>query len=390
MKVFQINVDCGCYSTGKIASDIGNTLIENNEECIIAYGREYKAVKTESYLIDNKYEVIIHAALSRAFDSQGLHSSLATKKLIKKIISYKPDIIHLHNIHGYYLNYEILFNFLNIYGKPIVWTLHDCWPFTGHCAYFDYINCNKWEQVCYSCPQLRTYPKSFCFDRSRKNYELKKKLFSETPNLTIVTPSDWLGELVRRSFLKHHRVIVIHNGINTELYKHSENNVYKKYGLSDKRIILGVATPWSERKGLKDFIELSKIISDEYRVFLVGLSDEQILNLPDNVIGIKKTLNVQELVDLYSGAYVFLNLTYEDNYPTTNLEAQACGTPVITYDTGGSIESVPANQVVSQGDIKGAYSILSSGNLKVGDRNSYDRRLMVHGYTNLYHMLTGD
>lgn len=383
MKVFQINVDCGCYSTGKIASDLAKSLVQEGSSSIVAYGREYKDTNIECYKIGCKIDVYFHFFLSKFFDSAGLHSVTATNKLINKIIEYNPDIVHLHNIHGYYVNFKVLFEFLKKYNKPVVWTLHDCWPFTGHCAYFDYVECEKWKECCRECEQINTYPSSF-LDNSKNNYNLKKEIFTSIEDMTIVTPSRWLGNLVKLSFLKKYNVNVIHNGIDTNVFKPRPSNVYKeKYGIENK-IVLGVASPWSKRKGLSDFIKLSKKLDNNYSIFLVGLSKKQLKQLPINVFGIEKTLNVNELVELYSSAYVFVNLTYEDNYPTTNLEAQACGTPVISYNTGGSVESCLRSQIINQGDIDSIAKLIQRGDLKINDDLLLSKDDMLRQYIDLY------
>lgn len=384
MRVFQINVDCGCYSTGKIASDLAESLEKEGAESIVAYGREYRETGIRSYKIGDKFGIYYHYFMSKLFDDAGLHSSFATKKLIKKIVQYNPDIIHLHNIHGYYINYKVLFEFLKRFNKPVVWTLHDCWPFTGHCAYFDYVGCNKWKRECRKCQQLKTYPSSYFLDNSKNNYNVKKEIFSSLDNLTIVTPSKWLAHLVQESFLGTKTVRVIHNGIDTEMFFPNPTNIYqKKYGI-DRKIVLGVATPWSERKGLKDFIQLSRKLNEEYCIFLVGLSKKQIKQLPDSVYGIEKTLDVHELIELYSSAYVFLNLTYEDNYPTTNIEAQACGTPVISYRTGGSVESCIESQIVEQGDVETVAKMIEKESLVVKNDLQISKTDMLKSYIELY------
>ena len=286
MKVFQINVDCGCYSTGKIASDLASSLKSIGSDSIVAYGREFRETGIKCYRIGSKFDVYYHYAMSKVFDRTGLHSIASTKRLISVIKDYNPDILHLHNLHGYYINYELLFRFLKEYNKPVVWTLHDCWAFTGHCAYFDYAHCNKWKLQCKKCAQLRTYPSSLLFDNSADNYRRKKETFTSISNLTIVTPSNWLAKLVEESFLNKSSVRVIPNGIDISVFHNKPSNIYlTKYGVA-KRVVLGVATPWSERKGLKDFIKLSEIISDDYCVFLVGLSKKEIKKLPRQIIGI--------------------------------------------------------------------------------------------------------
>lgn len=340
MKIFQINTVCGTGSTGRIVVDIARVLKKAGDASCIAYGRGAASMDVDSYKIDSSLEVYTHAFLSRLTDRQGLYSSSATRRLIQKIKEYDPDIIHLHNIHGYYLNYKILFRFLAVYNKPVVWTLHDCWAFTGHCAYFDFIGCEKWKTGCHHCPQLRSYPTSYLLDHSKENYQLKKELITQVKNLHIVTPSQWLADLVKQSFLSDYDVTVIHNGIDVSVFKPTESDFRANYGLQDKKVILGVASPWTARKGLQDFIQLADMLDESMRIVLVGLNKNQRKALPKSIIGIERTNNAKELAAIYTAADVFFNPTYEDNYPTTNLEALACGTPVVTYRTGGSPESV--------------------------------------------------
>lgn len=344
MKLLQINVSANSGSTGRIAEDIGLLASSNSWESYIAYGRTNNNSKNKVIRIGNDFDIKVHGLLTRVFDNHsfGFSSKNATKEFIKEIDEIRPDIIHLHNIHGYYINSKVLFEYLSKLNIPIVWTFHDCWSFTGHCGYFDLIGCEKWKTGCYSCPLKTSYPASFVFDRSKKNYIEKKKLFNSIKNLTIVPVSNWLGDLVKESFLSTNNIKVIHNGIDINTFKPSTNNkeIRGKFGLKDEFILMGVASPWSERKGLKDFIKLSKLIDENTKIILVGLEQNQIDVLPNNIIGIRRTENVNQLADLYSLADLFLNLTYEDNFPTTNLEALACGTPILTYNTGGSVEAV--------------------------------------------------
>lgn len=364
MKIVEINTVCGIGSTGRICTDIAKILEENHHECKIAYGRGIVPDEYKKYAIKigNKFDVYLHAGLSRIFDNVGFYSKHATKKFIKWLKDYDPDIIHLHNIHGYYINLKILFNYLKKCNKKIIWTLHDCWSFTGHCSHFDYIKCNKWRDCCNHCPQKNEYPKTILFDNSNKNFILKKQLFTGIKNLTIVTPSQWLANLVKQSFLKYYDVKVIYNGIDLNVFKPTPSNFRQKYNIENKFVILGVANIWTQRKGLNDFIELSKILDNKFQIVLVGLNQEQLKEIPKNIIGIEKTNSTIELAQIYSTANVFVNFTYEDNYPSVNLEAQACGTPVITYDTGGSIESVMKENIVKQGNIKKVKELLINDN----------------------------
>ncbi len=346
MKVLMINSVCGIRSTGRICTDIADVLISQGHECKIAYGREtvpdkYKDI---SYRIGSDIGVKLHGLKARLFDGSGFGSYFATKKFIKWIKEYNPDVIHLHNIHGYYIHVGLLFDYLKTCGKKIIWTLHDCWAFTGHCAYFDFVNCDKWKTECRNCIQKNSYPASY-ISKALRNFRKKSRAFQGVPNLILVTPSEWLKNIVRQSFLKEYETIVINNGIDLTVFKPTESDFKEKYGLTDKKIILGVASVWEKRKGFDDFLELAKQIDDGYRIVLVGVNDEQLKILPSNIIGIKRTNSATELAEIYTAADVLFNPTYEDNYPTVNLEAQACGTPVITYPTGGSVESVPKDNV---------------------------------------------
>lgn len=342
MKILMINSVCGVKSTGRICTDLAKELEKNGHEVKIAYGREKVPLEYQKYAIriGNNLDVKIHGLQSRLFDMAGFGSKKVTQKFIEWIKKYNPDVIHLHNLHGYYINIEILFQYLKkeFRGK-IIWTLHDCWAFTGHCAYFDYIRCEEWKKECKRCVQKKEYPKCVGVSNSNNNFFKKKQLFTGIDNLIIVTPSQWLADLVKNSFLKEYKVKVIHNGIDTRIFKKIETNIKFRYNLKDKKIILGVAAIWDRRKGLDYFIELSNKLDNSYQIVVIGINKEQKQQLPQNIIGILKTSSVKELIEWYSVADIFVNPTLEDNYPTTNLEAIACGTPVITFNTGGSLES---------------------------------------------------
>ncbi len=340
MKVLQINSVCGIGSTGRIATDLHNALIEQGHKSWIAYGRKEPKNCDSAIRIGRDFDVYSHALITRIFDRHGFGSKQATLEFLEKVKTINPDIIHLHNIHGYYMHIELLFAFLKEFGKPVVWTLHDCWSFTGHCAYFTFVGCDRWRNGCYDCPQKRNYPGSFFMDNSRNNYERKKGAFSGVKNMTIVTPSKWLATLVKESFLKEYEVIPIPNGIDTDIFKPVKTNFKEKYNIENKFMILGVASVWDKRKGLEHFVELAGMLQQDEVIVLVGLTQKQISRLPGNIIGISRTNNVHELVEIYSAADVFLNPTLEDNYPTVNLEAQACGTYTITFDSGGSGETI--------------------------------------------------
>lgn len=353
MKVLQINSVCGYGSTGRIATDIYKILEEQGHECLIAYGRGTAPKGINSIKIGTNFDNYVHVAKTRLFDKHGFASTNATKEFIKKAKQYDPDVIHLHNIHGYYINIELLFNYLKEANKPVIWTLHDCWAFTGHCAYFDYVGCDNWKSGCDKCPQKNSYPQSLLKDNSKYNFDKKKEIFTGVKNMTIITPSKWLAELVKQSLLSEYEVKVINNGIDLNVFKPAESDFRKRYNLEGKFITLGVASVWEERKGLDTFVELSKRLDENYQVIIVGVTEKQKKQLPDDFFAISRTNDIQELVEIYSAANVYLNPTLEDNFPTTNLEALACGTPVITFNTGGSAESLDntCGAVVAKGDI---------------------------------------
>lgn len=347
MRVLMINVVCGIRSTGRICTDLATALEAQGHEVKIAYGREEVPEKYQKYAvrIGTDLDVKLHGLRARLFDGCGWGSRRATAKFIEWVKEYDPDVIHLHNLHGYYINIEVLFKYLKVCGKKIIWTLHDCWAFTGHSAYCDAVNCERWITGCHDCPNMREYPASF-IDRSNENWAKKKALMDGIPNLTIVTPSEWLAGLVRKSFLAQYQVTVIHNGIDTSQFYPMENDTRDFFGIGGKFMILGVSTSWDEMKGFSDYLKLANMLGDDYQVVLAGLKKEQKEKLPRNVIGIERTNSVKELAQLYSAADLFVNLSYCDNYPTVNLEAIACGTPVLTYRTGGSPESAGLDAVI--------------------------------------------
>lgn len=356
MRILQITAFSGWGCTGRIALGIHNELVAQGHESTIAWGRTNTApITVPTIRIGSSMDQKMHGLYTRVTDKCGFGSKRATEEFIKKIDEYKPDLIQLHILHGYYINLEVLFNYIKERNIPVVWTFHDCWAFTGHCPYFDLVSCDKWKTGCYDCRQKSHHPTSWFLDNSKWNWNKKQELFTGVNNMTIVTPSRWLARLVKQSFLGDCDVEVINNGINLDDFKSTASDFRVKNRLENKKIVLGVSSTWADSKGLKDFIELSKLLPENYQIVLVGLTKEQKQELPKPMIGIERTDSVQELAALYSTADVFVNPTYEDNYPTTNLEALACGTPVVTYRTGGSVEAVEesgAGAVVEQGNVR--------------------------------------
>lgn len=354
MKVVEINPLCGYGCTGRIAVDLQNALEQNGNECVIAYNRE-PSVDCSKYRIGTKLTMYTHALFTRLVDRQGFSSKKEMRKFWDFLNRYHPDLIHFHVMHGNYIYLPGLIQYINIHKIPVVYTFHDCWAFTGHCVYFDYIGCEKYQTECNHCPKKRQHPASWLLDQSRRNYKEKRELLLSIENLSIVTPSHWMADLVGKSFLKNVPIHVIPNGIDTSDFQPLKSSFKKDFQIEGKKVIFGCANGWSATKGLADFIYLSEQMNhDKYAIVLVGLTHQQMKELPVNIIGIEKTQDIHQLAEYYSMADVFVNPTYEDNFPTTNLEALACGTPVVTYNTGGSPEciSYSCGRVVEQGNKK--------------------------------------
>ncbi len=335
MKILMINSHCGAGSTGKICVKLAERLEAEGHEVKIAFGR-YAFVpeqyKKYAIRIGSDFEVKVNALLTRITDKEGLYSKVSTKKFLDWAEEFNPDLLWVHNIHSYFLNYEMLFGWIK--SRPqmeVKWTLHDCWAFTGHCAYFDMVKCYKWKEECKDCPQKTSYPSSLIFSNCTNNFNRKKQAFTGVKNMTIITPSNWLADLVKQSFLREYPIEVVYNTIDTDVFKPTPSDFRKRYGLEDKKIILGVASVWDKRKGLDDFIKLSEMLSDEYKIVLIGLSDKQLKNLPNNILGIKHTNGQKELAEIYTAADIFVNPSREETFGLTTLEALSCGTQTIVY-----------------------------------------------------------
>lgn len=432
MNYLIINSVCGIGSTGRICLNIAKEIEATGNNVRIAYGRGTVPKEAQKYAVRIGTELSwrVHAIKTRLFDLHGFSSSKATIDFLKWADEYKPDVIWLHNIHGYYINIEILFAWIKKHPSiEVKWTLHDCWAFTGHCSHFSFVKCNQWQKECTNCPQRRSYPKNILFSDISKNFKRKKIAFSGVKNLTLITPSKWLADLTRNSFLNVYPVKVEYNTIDNNIFKPTYSDFRNKYGLQNKYIILGVANNWDERKGIQDFYKLAQMLNDSYVIVLVGLTKKQINEVPkiikgyklskgfnnlnnsfvfskdykkeqnkiflgnddfkmidkknefsrtncretnlingslvveqniealymaitgnkfqrclglgcDKIICLLKTKSAHDLASLYTVADIFVNPTYEDTYPTVNLEALACGTKVITYDTGGCRETL--------------------------------------------------
>ena len=347
-------------STGRIIQEIGAVAMEAGWDNYIAYSKGRDGVRpSQSKLlpVGSKLSIALHGLITRFFDMHGLGSKLATRRFVREIEKLRPDVMHIHNIHGYFLNYKILFEYLSKADIPVVWTVHDCWLYTGHCYHYASVGCEKWKTQCENCPQKTAFPTSIFLDRSRQNFNDKKAAFTSLKNLTIVTVSEWMKGEMSHSFLKDCYYQVIHNGIDLNVFdvQPDDRAVREKYGLGDRNIILGLASIWSKEKGWDDFVKMSEMLNEDEVIVMVGVSEEQQKRLPRNIVAIRRTENVRQLAELYSAATAFVNPTWQDNYPTVNLEAIACGTPVVTYRTGGSIEVITEDtgRIVEQGDVAG-------------------------------------
>lgn len=353
MKVLSINL--GNYSsTGSIAQGIKQEAKKHGIEYVLAYPFDprNKPSGEDDWLIGNAFGRKCSIALGMITGYNGCFSLFSTLKLLRRIKRYQPDIIHFHNLHNNYVNLPILFRYVKKNHIKIVWTLHDCWSFTGQCPYFEMVGCEKWKTGCHSCQRYKEYPKAF-IDNTKKMWHLKKKWFNGVENLTIVTPSAWLADLVKQSFMGEYPCQVINNGINLSVFKPTSSDWKERQGLSSKKVILGVAFDWGVRKGLDVFINLANRLSEEYQIVLVGTNEQVDKMLPTNIISIHCTQNQQELAEIYSAADIFVNPTRDEVLGLVNIEALACGTPGITFNSGGSPEcySQDCGAVVECGDV---------------------------------------
>ncbi len=389
MKIVQINSSLN-GSTGMIARDISDYLDTKNIDNRLYYTQGSSNIsKYINY--SSKKEIKLNALKSRILGNYGFNSNHSTKILINYLEEYNPDIVHIHNIHGHDVNLETLVQYLNGKNKKIIWTMHDCWLYTGYCPYYTYARCDKWKEECHDCKLRKRY--SWFFDYSKSNFEKKKNILANKENITFVTPSKWLAEDAKKSFLKGNKIEVIPNGIDLNLFRPVETDLKKKLGLEDKKIILSIAMNVSERKGYNDILEVAKILDDEYRIVMVGLPKEIISTLPSNIVGFERTESKEQLVEFYNIASCFLNPTHEDNYPTVNIEAISCGTPVVAYSVGGASEVITKDTGISvkENDIEGlkdAINIICNKDYKKSCReyaiNHTSKEMMLDSYLELY------
>lgn len=399
LRVLQISTVCGSGSVGRIVTDIYHRTEKNGDEGLIAYGRQTAPEGVRAFRFGSGADMGLHVLSTFFRGEHGFASAGQTGRLIRKIREWDPDVIHLHNIHGFILQIELLFEYLKEAGKPVVWTLHDCWPYTGHCAFYDFTDCRGWERGCRDCREYRrTYPYALFRNRTESNYKRKREAFTGVPNLTLAVPSVWLQKELQRSFLKNYPVRVIPNGIDRETFCPTDRGLRERLGYSGKFVLLGAANVWERRKGLSGLLKLAERLPEDCRMVLIGLSKKQRRGLPGNVLGLGRTSSAKELAEYYTMADVFVNGTLEDNFPTTNLEALSCGTPVITFDTGGSPESLDEScgRVVEKGNIDALLHAVLQEQKEPRTKEDCLRRAEQYRkedrfleYVELYHELAG-
>ena len=359
-KILRITTVINRGSIGRTAEQLGELIQAEGWESYICYGRESHSSTSKLVPIGNKFSVFFHVLMTRVLGFHGRYASVyATHKLTKDIQKISPDIIHLHNVHGYYLNYKILFKFLAKYNRPVVWTHHDCWPISGHCTYYEIRGkrCDKWLTGCYNCPRYKEYPNSLFFDRSEFEYKDKKKYFNLINNLTIVAVSEYVKNSLAESFLRNNKIIRIYNGIDTEKFKPYDcsEETRKKYNLGNNVILMAVAYQWDNEKGFNDYIKLSKMLDSNFTIVLVGCTDDDREKLPGGMIGLNRTDSLEELGKLYSVASIVLNLSTAEAFGKTTPEGLACGVPSVVYNVTASPELVDykTGRVVEVGDLTG-------------------------------------
>ncbi len=408
MKILQVNTVIKGGSVGRIMGDLYEVIEKSGNEALVGVGRAPMPEAYKGILIGNKSDFYQHVLMNFFKGESGFGSVQTTRKFLAWIGEQKPDLIHLHNIHGFYLQVELLFEYIKKHHIPVVWTLHDCWSFTGHCAYYDFAACTKWQTGCENCVQhAKVYPYALFKDNSVASYARKRKAFCGVENLTLVTPSRWLSEQLSHSFLREYPVKVIYNGIDLQIFSPGESVDRKTEGghktegrrkiEARRKTVLGVANIWEFRKGLNTFERLCEDLGDDYIVKMIGVSKKQKKQLeknhPGKMIAIERTQNIEELAEAYRSADVYVNATLEDNFPTTNIEALACGTPVVTYATGGSGEAVTpeSGEVVRRLDYERLLTAVreaANGKYKRSDCRAaacaYDKNERYQEYLRLY------
>lgn len=396
--LFQVNVSANFASTGRLAEDLGDVALNAGWKSYIAYGRACRPSNSELIRVGNKLDFYTHLLKTRMFDRHGFGSWRATKELVKQIDEIKPDVIQFQNVHGYFLNLPVILSYIAEKNIPLIWSLHDCWSMTGHCAHFALEGCERWKEGCHHCPLLKDYPNSWGWDSSRRNYMEKKKLIEAIPRLTIVSGSEWLANIARQSYFKNRDIHVIPDGIDTDIYSPKTNAVElrKQYGLENKFVIMASGTVWPSYKGIADYAKLRGILSNEYAIVIVGMQQNEIDNLPKGLIGIPRTKTPEELAGWYSMSDCVMSLSRLESFGLTPVEGFACGTPAIVYNCTSTPELItPETGFVAEAgnieDVKAKVEKLR----KIGKESyskrcreialeKYDRNVCFNKYLDLY------
>lgn len=394
MKIAYINIG-KAGSTGRIIIDLSRIAEEKQIETLSVYpgGRANLPKSPNDYIVAPEVIKLLTREMTYISGLEGRLSIISTFLLIMKLQRFDPDIIHLNNLHGWYLNIPMLFSYIKKNNIRVIWTFHDCWPITGHCTHFQINNCKKWCKECNQCELHLEYPKCY-FDNSKSTFRMKRKAFTGIDNLTIVTPSEWLEHIVSQSFLRDYKILTINNGIDLSKFKPTKSNFRECHACQDKHIVLGVQSSWGYKKGIDVFIKLSEILPDKYLIVLVGTTSKIDADLPNNILSIHRTNNVQELAEIYSAADVFVNPTREDTFPTVNIEALACGTPVVTFDVCGSGEIIDetCGIKIPKDDINELYKAITmvcedrcfDSKACIRRSKKFDKEVMFQRYFDLY------
>lgn len=395
-RLLLINVALNWGSTGKITEGIGTLAQSQGWDVYVAHGARYKdPSNTVSIQVSSRVGEWIHFLGSFLFDSQGLGSRCDTRRFLKKVEKIKPDIVHIHNIHGCFINYPLLFTYLKEHNIPVVWTLHDCWAITGHCTHFMRTNCMKWQKGCNHCPQKRTFPTTCFLDRTERNYSLKKALFTSLQVMHITTVSNWLKGIAEASYLRKYPISVVPNGIKTDLFTREPSDIKERYGIQGKRLLLAVAIGLDERKGLYDYIKLAESLPKDYKLMLVGLTKEEQNSLPKSILSMGRTKGAKELAAYYSAADVLLSLSYEETFGLTIVEAMSCGTPAIVYNNTAQPELITpeTGKIVPTGDVEAVIKAIKEICSKPKESYfeachrhglEYDEKMSFQNYLDIY------
>ena len=369
-RILYINESIGTGSVANIIEQIGIKAQSLGYTCMVAHGARYVGTSClPHYAFSSKVEEYMHGILSLLGNAHGLGSRMATRRLIAFIQKWKPTLIHLHNLHGYYLNYPFLFDYLKQANIPVVWTLHDCWALTGRCAHFTLSGCEQWKTGCRKCPMYRDYPRSVLCGFTQRNFELKKHAFNGIKNMTVTTVSEWLNRQVAQSLLQAYPCQTILNGIDVQHFHPVVSDWRKRWKAEMKVVLLGVASQWTETKGWSDWLQLTRQLDDTYCVVLIGVNEQQKRQLPSNCITISHIADKHEMAEIYSSADIYVNLAHQESFGLTLIEAMACGTPCISYNNTAIPETTTPDSciVVDDGDIRSVVTAIKTQGRRMKD-----------------------